>query len=41
MPSMLFDNVQMKPLYMLEVGKPGSSYAFEIAQKIGSAAKRA
>jgi DNA mismatch repair protein MutS2 len=25
----------MKPLYMLEVGKPGSSYAFEIAQKIG------
>src|ERR1700712_4247929 len=33
--SMLFDNVQMKPLYILEVGKPGSSYAFEIAQKIG------
>lgn len=33
--SMLFDNVHMKPLYMLEVGKPGSSYAFEIAQKIG------
>ncbi|MDT3402071.1 endonuclease MutS2 [Mucilaginibacter terrae] len=33
--SMLFDNVQMKPLYQLEVGKPGSSYAFEIAQKIG------
>lgn len=33
--SMLFDNVQMKPLYRLEVGKPGSSYAFEIAQKIG------
>ncbi|MCJ8209491.1 endonuclease MutS2 [Mucilaginibacter sp. RS28] len=33
--SMLFDNVQMKPLYVLEVGKPGSSYAFEIAQKIG------
>jgi DNA mismatch repair protein MutS2 len=33
--SMLFDNVQMKPMYMLEVGKPGSSYAFEIAQKIG------
>lgn len=33
--SMLFDNVQMRPLYMLEVGKPGSSYAFEIAQKIG------
>jgi len=33
--SMLFDNAQMKPLYILEVGKPGSSYAFEIAQKIG------
>lgn len=33
--SMLFDNVEMKPLYMLEVGKPGSSYAFEIAQKTG------
>jgi DNA mismatch repair protein MutS2 len=33
--SMLFDNVQMQPLYRLEVGKPGSSYAFEIAQKIG------
>ena len=33
--SMLFDNQQMKPLYQLEVGKPGSSYAFEIAQKIG------
>jgi len=33
--SMLFDNVQMQPLYVLEVGKPGSSYAFEIAQKIG------
>lgn len=33
--SMLFDNVEMRPLYILEVGKPGSSYAFEIAQKIG------
>ncbi|QJD97757.1 endonuclease MutS2 [Mucilaginibacter robiniae] len=33
--SMLFDNVQMKPLYQLDIGKPGSSYAFEIAQKIG------
>ncbi|UEG54934.1 Smr/MutS family protein [Mucilaginibacter daejeonensis] len=33
--SMLFDNTQMRPLYQLEVGKPGSSYAFEIAQKIG------
>ncbi|GGH17085.1 endonuclease MutS2 [Sphingobacterium alkalisoli] len=33
--SMLFDNQQMKPLYILQTGKPGSSYAFEIAQKIG------
>src|SRR5690606_6972239 len=29
--SMLFDNSAMQPLYILEVGKPGSSYAFEIA----------
>lgn len=33
--SMLFDNSKMKPLYILDVGKPGSSYAFEIAQNIG------
>ncbi len=33
--SMLFDNLQLRPMYILEVGKPGSSYAFEIAQKIG------
>lgn len=33
--SMLFDNSAMRPLYILQVGKPGSSYAFEIAQKIG------
>jgi len=33
--SMMFDNVEMRPLYILETGKPGSSYAFEIAQKIG------
>lgn len=33
--SMLFDNMAMKPLYILQTGKPGSSYAFEIAQKIG------
>jgi DNA mismatch repair protein MutS2 len=33
--SMVFDNVHLQPLYMLEMGKPGSSYAFEIAQKIG------
>ncbi len=33
--SMLFDNAKMLPLYILSLGKPGSSYAFEIAQKIG------
>jgi len=33
--SMMFDNLEMRPLYILETGKPGSSYAFEIAQKIG------
>ncbi|MBC7744039.1 MAG: endonuclease MutS2 [Flavobacterium sp.] len=33
--SMLFNNLEMQPLYILELGKPGSSYAFEIAQKIG------
>ncbi|GAA4792395.1 endonuclease MutS2 [Olivibacter ginsenosidimutans] len=33
--SMLFDNAAMRPLYILETGRPGSSYAFEIAQKIG------
>ncbi|MGK6351386.1 endonuclease MutS2 [Parapedobacter sp. DT-150] len=33
--SMLFDNAAMRPLYILQTGKPGSSYAFEIAQKIG------
>lgn len=35
--SMLFDNQEMRPLYILSLGKPGSSYAFEIAQKIGLA----
>ncbi|MEI5986343.1 MULTISPECIES: endonuclease MutS2 [Sphingobacterium] len=33
--SMLFDNEAMKPMYILQTGKPGSSYAFEIAQNIG------
>ncbi|TZF84460.1 endonuclease MutS2 [Pedobacter sp. BS3] len=33
--SMLFNNAEMKPMYILEMGKPGSSYAFEIAQKTG------
>jgi len=33
--AMLFDNQLMQPLYQLQVGKPGSSFAFEIARKIG------
>jgi DNA mismatch repair protein MutS2 len=33
--SMLFDQAGMRPTYILETGKPGSSYAFEIARKIG------
>lgn len=33
--SMLFDNRELRPMYILQIGKPGSSYAFEIAQKIG------
>jgi len=32
---MLFDQQHLQPLYQLEIGQPGSSYAFEIAQKIG------
>lgn len=33
--SMLFDTIELKALYKLEIGQPGSSYAFEIAQKTG------
>lgn len=33
--AMLFDTARLQPLYVLEVGKPGSSFALEIAQKIG------
>jgi len=33
--AMLFDNKNMQPLFQLKTGKPGSSYAFEIAKKIG------
>ncbi len=33
--AMLFDNHLMEPLFRLETGKPGSSFAFEIARKIG------
>ena len=33
--AMLFDSEKMKPLYKLQTGKPGSSFAFEIAETIG------
>lgn len=37
--SMLFDTIELKALYQLEIGQPGSSYAFEIAQKTGLPSK--
>ncbi len=33
--SMLFDKQSISPTYQLKVGSPGSSFAFEIAEKIG------
>lgn len=33
--AMLFDLDNMRPLYKLSIGKPGSSFAFEIARTIG------
>lgn len=33
--AMLYDNHRMMPLFELQTGKPGSSFAFEIARKIG------
>ncbi|MDI3526134.1 MAG: mismatch repair protein MutS2 [Tenuifilum sp.] len=33
--AMLFDIERIEPLFKLEIGKPGSSFAFEIARKIG------
>jgi DNA mismatch repair protein MutS2 len=33
--AMLFDNHLMQPLFRLVTGRPGSSFAFEIARKIG------
>jgi DNA mismatch repair protein MutS2 len=33
--SMFFDRAHLKPTFELKVGRPGSSYAFEIADKIG------
>ncbi|TKG95852.1 endonuclease MutS2 [Puteibacter caeruleilacunae] len=33
--AMLYDSHRMEPLFKLQIGKPGSSFAFEIARKIG------
>ena len=33
--AMLYDSHLMQPLFRLETGRPGSSFAFEIARKIG------
>lgn len=33
--AMLFDMKELKPIFRLRIGKPGSSFAFEIAKKIG------
>jgi DNA mismatch repair protein MutS2 len=33
--AMLYDRHQMQPLFQLSIGNPGSSFAVEIAQKIG------
>lgn len=33
--AMLYDTQRLEPLFVLEAGKPGSSFAFEIAYKIG------
>jgi DNA mismatch repair protein MutS2 len=33
--SMLFDEENLQPLYRLQLGKPGSSYTFSIAERIG------
>jgi len=32
---MLFNSKTLKPLYQLHIGEPGSSFTFEVAQKIG------
>lgn len=37
--AMLFDTKQLGPLFQLEIGKPGSSFALEIARKTGLPAK--
>ena len=33
--AMLYDRGEMRPLFRLEIGRPGSSFAIEIAHKIG------
>ena len=33
--AMMYDSAKMEPLFQLDIGKPGSSFAFEIARKIG------
>jgi DNA mismatch repair protein MutS2 len=33
--AMAFDETKLKPLYQLIIGKPGSSYTFSIAERIG------
>jgi DNA mismatch repair protein MutS2 len=33
--AMMFDSGKMKPLFRLEIGKPGSSFAIDIARQIG------
>ena len=33
--AMRFDGEHLEPIYQLEIGRPGSSFAFEIASKIG------
>jgi DNA mismatch repair protein MutS2 len=33
--AMLFDSKKLEPFFMLEIGKPGSSFALEIARKTG------
>ena len=37
--AMLFDTEKMQPLYRLSIGRPGSSFAFEIASNVGFPAK--
>lgn len=33
--SMLFDSEHLAPLYQLSIGAPGSSYTFEVAERVG------